>query len=126
MRIWRGTGYLVLLGALLAPASMGKGYVRWTESSVPPVKILGVSDLVIPWGDAANSLVEAAKKQGYRVYLEATAEQATAAAEAGSKAGIAGIILQGDAAETGKLEESERKLQAAYPKLKILMLDAGG
>jgi hypothetical protein len=117
---------LVLIGALVAPASVGKVYVRWTESAMPPPNILGVSDLVIPWGDAANSLVEAAKKQGYRVYLEATVEQAQAAAETSARAGIAGIILQGGVAETGKLEESERKLQAAYPKLKILMLDAGG
>jgi hypothetical protein len=126
MRIWRGIGFLTLVGALLVPASLGKVYVRWTLSGVPPAKVLGVNELVIPWGDAAKSLVEAAKKHGYRVYLEATLEQASAAAEVGTRAGVAGIILQGGGSETGGVQESERKLRAAYPKLRILNLDAGG
>jgi hypothetical protein len=117
---------LALAGALVAPASFGKVYVRWTESSVPDVKILGVRELVIPWNDAAKSLMETAKRRGYRVYLEASLEQAAAAAEAGARAGVAGIILQGGGGETGGVEESERKLRAAYPKLKILILDEGG
>jgi len=119
-------GFLAMVGALAAPASLGKVYVRWTESDLPASKILGVSELVIPWSDAAKSQAEAAKKKGYRVYLEATGEQAPAAAEAGARAGVAGIILQGSASETGGVEESERKLRAAYPKLKVLILDAGG
>ncbi len=93
---------MALVGALLAPTSLGKVYVRWTLSGVPPAKVVGVNELVIPWGDAAKSLVEAAKKQGYRVYLEASVEQAAAAAEAGASSGVAGIILQGGASEDGR------------------------
>jgi len=126
MRIWRGIGFLALMGALAAPASLGKVYVRWTESRVPAAKILGVNELVVPWGDVAKSVAEAAKKQGYRVYLEASVEQAATAAEMAARTGLAGVILQGDASEIGKVEEGERKLSAAYPKLKILILDAGG
>jgi len=126
MRTGRGIGFLLLFGALVAPASVGKVYVLWTQSGVPAAKILGVGDLVIPWSEEAKSLVDAAKKQGYRVYLEATLEQAQAAAEAGAKEGIAGIILKGSASEKNQLQESVRKLRAAHPKLKFLVLDARG
>ncbi len=126
MSTWRGIGMVVLLGAAMVPLSAAKVYVRWTQSALPPEKILGVSDLVIPWGDPANTLVEAAKKQGYRVYLEASLDQAEAAAEAGAKAGDTGIILKGSAAEQSKAEETAKKMRLAYRKLKILVLSAGG
>jgi hypothetical protein len=117
---------MVLLGAILAPSCAGKVYVRWTQSEMPPAKTLGVSDMVIQWSDSAKRFVEAAKKRGYRVYFEATLEQATAAADAGMKEGVLGIILKGSAPGENQLEESGGKLRAAYPKLKILVLSAGG
>ena len=117
---------VVLLGAGMAPLSVAKVYVRWTQSAVPAVKILGVSDLVVPWSEEAKSLLETAKQQGYQVYLEATLEQATLAAESGEKEGVTGIILKAPASEESKTEETVRKLRPAYPKLKILVLSAGG
>ena len=66
------------------------------------------------------------EKTGYHVYLEATLEQAATAAEAGAKAGSAGIMLQGTATQQSQVEESTRKLRAQYPKLKILPLSAAG
>jgi len=68
-------------------------FLRWTYSEVPPAKTLGVNDLVVPWDGSATSLLESARKQGYAVYLEATAEQASAAAEAG-KNSAAGVLLK--------------------------------
>lgn len=116
----------MLLGALLAPASAGKVYVLWTQKALPQAKILGVNELVIPWSEEAKELVGTAKRQGYRVYLEATPEQAAVAAEAGANAGAAGIILKAGASEESLQEESARKLRSAYSNLKILVLIAKG
>jgi hypothetical protein len=126
MRTLRGLSFLLMVGAMLAPTVVGKVYVRWTQSSVPPAKILGVNGLVIPWSEEAQSLLATAKKRAYRVYLEATLEQLPTVAEAGANSGAAGIVLGGSAAEESQLEESARKMRAKYPKLKILVVSAGG
>jgi hypothetical protein len=115
-----------LFGVTLAPAALGKVYVRWTENKIPPVKLLGVSELVIPWSPEAVGLAAEASAQGYHVYLEATLEQAGAAAEAGVRAGIIGIVLQSAASEQSKLEKKTTELRTKNPKLKILALSANG
>ncbi|HTZ49683.1 MAG TPA: hypothetical protein VMH20_18985 [Verrucomicrobiae bacterium] len=125
MRTLRALGVLFLIGIVLAPKGMSKVYVRWTQTKLPPAKVLGTNDLVIPWSDQASSFVDMAKKEGYRVYLEATAEQSATAAEAGAKLGIAGILVS--AASQGKqVEESAGALRAKYPKLQILVVSPGG
>ncbi len=55
MKMWREIAFTVLLAAAMAPTSAGKVYLRWTQSAVPPATILGVSDLVIPWGKEAQA-----------------------------------------------------------------------
>jgi hypothetical protein len=102
---------------------MAKVYVRWTQSAVPSSTVLGVSDMVIPWDAEAKGLLAAAKKQGYQVFLEVKLEEAPAAAEV---AGIAGLVLNGEPTEAALLEERASKLRSTYPKLRILVLDAGG
>ena len=126
MRIWKEIACTLFLVAVTAPAGAAKVYVRWTQSTVPSTTVLGVSDLVISWDDAAKGLVEAGEKQEYRVFLEVKLEEGPAAAEAASTAGIAGIILKGEASEANQVEERASKLRSAYPKLQILVLDAGG
>jgi hypothetical protein len=125
MRTLRALGVLFLVGIFFAPRVMSKVYVRWTQAKLPPAKILGANDLVISWGEQASSLVDAAKKQGYRVYLEATAEQVATAAEAGTKLGVAGILVSA-ATQGNQAEESASQLRAKYPKLQILVLSPGG
>jgi hypothetical protein len=126
MTIWRETICTVFLLAVVAPASLGKVYVSWTQSSLPSPTVLGVSDLVIPWDDEAKGLVEAAKKQGYRVFLEVKLEEGPAAAEAASTAGIQGIVLKAEPSDASLLEQRVDKLRSNYPKLKFLVLDPGG
>jgi hypothetical protein len=122
----RAIAFGILIGMMAAPASVGKVYLRWTYSAVPPIKVLGVNELVVEWTAGAKSFVAAAKKQGYWVYLETTSEQAAAAAEAGEKAGAAGIVLTDELTKQSEAEESARKLRKAHAKLKILVLYAGG
>jgi hypothetical protein len=126
MSMCRGLGLLLAGAFLVGPAVMAKVYVRWTHSAVPPAKTLGVNDLVIPWGATALTMVDAAKKQGYHVYLEVGLQEADTAAKAGGKAGIAGIVLQGSAAQQTQLAESADKMRGKFPKLKILVMNAHG
>lgn len=126
MSIWRKLRLALLAVLLAAPMAMPKVYVLWTQNAMPAPKTLGVSDLVIPWTDSALDLLATAKKAGYRVYLQTGLQQADTAAEAGSKAGIAGVFLRGTAAEGAELEESAAKLGAKFPRLKFLVVDPGG
>jgi hypothetical protein len=126
MSLRPGLGCMLLLTALLAQPGTPKVYVRWTQRVLPPAKTLGVDELVIPWSDAAQGLIAEAKKQGYRVFVEVKFQDAQAAADASAKAGIAGIILTGEAKEQNQVQQAAQKLRAANPKVKILILDAGG
>jgi hypothetical protein len=100
-------------------------FLRWTYSGVPPAKTLGVNDLVVPWDGSATSLLESARKQGYTVYLEATAEQASAASEAG-KNSAAGVLLKISPSEQADVDTVLRKLRSLYPKLTFLILNPAG
>jgi len=126
MRTWRGIGLLLLVVTVFSPRVLGKVYVRWTQSSVPAEKILGINDLVIPWSDAAKELAESAKKQGYHVYLEATLEQSASAAAVSASLGAAGIVLKGSARDESKLEEAAKSLRTQYLKLRILVVSPQG
>jgi hypothetical protein len=126
MSLPRKLALLFLVGAILTHPATGKVYARWTQSKFPQQKILGITEIVIPWTPEAPALAKDAKKQGYHVYIETTLDQAPTASAAAAPAGIAGIILQGAASDEGKLEEAAAQLRAKYPKLKILVLNANG
>jgi len=84
-----------------------------------------VNDLVVPWDSGATSLLESARKQGYYVYLEATPEQASAAAEAG-KNSAAGVLLKVSPSEQADVDTVLRNLRSLYPKLTFLILNPAG
>ena len=86
---------------LLATSAWSSVFVHWTASAVPPTKRLGVDELVVSWDGGASPIIKAARGQGYRVYAEASPQQAAAAAEASAKLGLAGVILN--------VRESERR-----------------
>jgi hypothetical protein len=126
MKTGRGIATTVMLGAMMATTSVGKVYVRWTQNVLPPTKILGVQDLVIPWGEEAKRLLDTAKKHGYGVFLETNLEEAAVAAEAGRTAGIVGIILKGEVSQERQMQDTARKMRQAFPRLKILVLERAG
>jgi hypothetical protein len=125
MKAWKVLCFF-LIAAGSSPSVMGKVYVRWTQTKLPPAKVLGVSDIVIPWSEQAQGTAAAAKKLGYHVYFEASLEQSSAVAEASASSHIAGIILKGSHAEESQLEDAAHKLRAKYPKQKILLVASGG
>jgi hypothetical protein len=100
-------------------------FLRWTYKDVPPAKTLGVNDLAVSWDEGALPLVEAASKQGYQVYLEATPQQAFAAAEAGKNI-AAGILLKGSPSERTEVDGALKTLRPLYPKLTLLVLNPAG
>lgn len=127
MGTWRT---IILSSFLLAVASpaWGRVFLRWTEPSIPSARAIGVSELVIPWGPGKVQLMTTAKKCGYRVFAEASSQDAGAAADAAAANGLAGVIVEGGSgaphqAGTQNLVESLRR---SHPKLSVFELDSGG
>jgi len=119
-------GKPILLFLVISPFAWGSVFVRWSTAELPSASSLGVADIVFTWKDGISSRVAAARKQGYRVYVEMPIEQATAAAEAGAKAGWTGIILEIPESENKESENHLAELRSGYPKLKFLVLNRGG
>src|SRR3989454_1403822 len=109
----------LLVCILVSTSAWSRVFLRWTYKDVPPAKTLGLNDLVLFWDGGALSLLDAARKQGYRVYLEATPQQASAAAEAGKNI-AAGVLLM--ASEQTDVDASLQSLRSLYPKLTFLVL----
>jgi len=101
--------WLIWLSASLLPAGSCEVLLRWTTNEVPPAKTLGVTALVIPWNEDGRKLLPLARKQGYRVYVEAGKDSLAAAAEAVSKESIAGIILKIEPAERTSAEKRSKR-----------------
>ena len=68
------TRILTLILLLAATPAWSRVLLRWTQPSLPPPATMGVSDLVVPWDDAA--LISNAHRQGYHVYAEVPAGKA--------------------------------------------------
>ena len=121
----RKTVFLWLWVVFVVPA-WGRVFVHWTQSAIPSPKALGVNDLVLSWDAGTLSLLNVARRQDYRIYLEATLPEAAAAAEASAKNGVAGLILDVRQPEQGQVDGVVGKLQSAYPKLTLLVLNPDG
>jgi protein-tyrosine-phosphatase len=111
---------------LLSTSAWSSILVHWTSSALPPAHEFGISDLVISWNGDVSPLMKAGQKQGYRVYVEVSLQQVTAAAEQGFANGWAGIILNVHPSERAELEKVLPRLRSAYPKMNFLLLDPDG
>jgi hypothetical protein len=116
---------LCLLALLCTPA-WSSVFVHWTSSTLPPASALGLTDLVIPWEAGTSPLLEAARRQGYRVYAEVSLKQAPAAADKAAQGGWAGIILNVRQSERAEAEGVLSGLRSAHPKLRFLILNPDG
>ena len=123
MCIWKTI--FILFCVLVSTSAWSKVFLRWTYPTVPPAKTLGVDDLVVSWDGGAPSLLASARQQGYRVYFEATPQQASAAAEAG-KNSAAGILLNVSPSEQTDVDGVLKNLRSLYPKLTFLALNPVG
>ena len=117
-----GYAILVWFFVLVSASAWGDVFVHWTDSALPPVRELGVNDLVLTWNDSLSQQVKAARRQGYRVYVKASLQQAEAAAETGAS-GLDGIILTVHQSDRAELEKTLPGLRSAHPKLRFLVLN---
>ena len=119
-----GNTIRVWVFVVVSTSAWSNVFVYWTSSALPPAKELGLNDLVLSWNDSFSPRMKAARKQGYRVYVEVSLHQAAAAAKTG-EGGLEGIILTVRQPERAELEKSLPKLRSAHPKLRfVLNLDA--
>jgi hypothetical protein len=120
-----GHTILVWFFVLVSTSAWSNVFVHWTSSALPPAKELGFSDLVLSWSDSFSPQLKAARRQGYRVYVEVSLDQAATAAESGVS-GLEGIILIVRQSERAEQEKSLPKLRSAHPKLRFLVLNPDG
>lgn len=111
---------------LLSSSAWSRVFIQWSTPEIPPARALGVNDIVFSWKDGLSPLLAAARKQGYRVYVETPAQQAKAAAAEAVKASCTGIILQVAESESTKSENDVASLRSAYPHLEFLVLNSNG
>jgi protein-tyrosine-phosphatase len=116
---------LVWFFVLVATPAWSEVFLHWKNAALPPAKELGLNELVFSWNDSLSPQVEAARRLGYRVYVEVPLHRASSAAETGA-AGLEGIILIARQSETAELEKSLPKLRLDYPKLRFLVLNPDG
>ncbi len=102
--------------------------MEWSSPNLPPASTLGVSDVVVSWkqGNSATLLATAARKRGYRVYLETPLERSADTAKSCIKTDCAGIILNILEAKSRETDQALSNLQSAYPTLRFLVLNPGG
>jgi hypothetical protein len=118
-----------IVGLFLVLASVpmwSKTFLRWTEAEAPSPERLGVNELTVPWDAGRISTFVALAKQGYKVYAEASQDQASEAARAIAEKGLSGVILDRDKTPEEQIAEMLRKLRAAYPKLIFRVLNSNG
>jgi protein-tyrosine-phosphatase len=128
MRISRGRiAEKALLGicVLVSTCAWSSVFIHWTGPALPPARELGMSDLVLSY-DAPSPLRQAARKQGYRVYVEVSPPQAETAATMAEGEGWAGIILKVRQSERAQMEKAIAGLRSAHPKLRFFVLDPDG
>ena len=116
---------LLGLFVLVSTFAWSSVFIHWTGSMLPPARELGVSDLVLSY-DAPSPLMQAARKQGYRVYVEMLPQQATEAATKAESEGWAGIILTARVSERAQMQTVLAGLRSAHPKLRFFVLDPDG
>jgi hypothetical protein len=123
---WVAICKTLFLFHMISPFVWSSVFVHWSTPGLPPASSLGVSDIVLSWKEGISPLVAAARKQGYRVYVEMPIQQARAAGEEGAKAGWTGIILDAPESESAESQDHVAGLRFANPKLRFLMLNPNG
>jgi len=114
---------LILVFSVSAWSSV---FVRWSIPELPPANSLGVSEIVFSWKEGISPVLEAARKQGYRVYVEVPIRQARLAAQQAANAGCAGVILDASEPESTSSDSDVRNLRSTYSHLRFLTLSPKG
>lgn len=117
---------LLAIVFLLCASAWSEVFVHWTQSNLPAAKDLGFRQLVLSWNGGFSPVLALARRQGYRVYVEAQPGELSDASDAAAKSGAEGIIVPSPQSGRAKLEESLAKLRVAHRNLKFLVLSVDG
>jgi hypothetical protein len=118
---------VLCLCIIFSPSAWSKVLLQWNDATLPPARSLGVNEIVVAWDRGATmALLATARKQGYRVYIETPLDQAISAAKRCAENSCAGIILSVLESQSAETEKSIASLRSAYPKLRVLVLNASG
>ena len=115
---------LTLLCLLAATPGWCRVLLRWTQPSIPPAASIGIREVVISWD--AESLVKAARGQGYRVYAEVPVGKAAEIIRSAGKSNLAGIVINAGNSKADQTDGDLRQLRSAFPSLPVLVLNARG
>jgi len=115
--------FMVVVAANPARA---KVILRWTQPAIPAAKSLGVSEVALSFDASRTPLLESASRAGYKVFVEATPQQAADLAPAAAKKGIAGFILSVGDAPRSEFDAQLQKLRSAHPNLIFRVLNSHG
>lgn len=126
MRIRRQILLFLFFWVIQPSSSSAKVLVRWTQPTIPNARSLGVSELVISPDTSSTPFVKAARHEGYKLFIEATPEQATELSRTAARKGITGFIIKVDEAQRTDFDDQLRKLRAANPKLTFRVLNPHG
>ena len=108
-------------------SAWGSVFVEWNNAALPPSNALGVTDVVLTSKSGfPAALLATARKQGYRVYVQTSLNQAEITASSCTKNGCTGVILNVPEAEKANAAESLTRLRSAYPNLRFLILNQNG
>jgi hypothetical protein len=116
---------ILALFILLSTSAWSDVFVHWTRPVVPAAAELAINNLVLSWSPDFSSRAKAAHQQGYRVYVEASLNQARTLAEADAS-DLEAIILNVPASDRAEIEKSLSALRSAHPKTKFLLLNTDG
>jgi hypothetical protein len=117
----------LILGGLLAPQfASATVFLRISGIQLPPVRDMGVKNLVFSWPIADASVVRRVQAQGYQVFLEAAPGDLSAVAETAAKMNIAGVILRMESVDGPGDKELFRRLTKTHPGLSFLLLNPDG
>jgi hypothetical protein len=119
--------FVLCVCVIFSSSAWSTVFVQWNQAAIPPASALGVKEIAIAWeGASSTALLAAARKQGYRAYVETPLNHATSAAKTCAEKKCTGIILTAPESESAETEKSIASLRAAYPKLRVLVLSRSG
>jgi len=109
----------------VVPAA-GKVLLRVAAGPLPSAQAMGVSEVVLLWPVLDPASLANLPALGFRVFLEASSTDLTAAVVAAERAKLAGVIVNLTGSDAATNNETFRSIKDAHPKLLFRFLISGG
>jgi len=117
--------FLIVAWLNVSPAA-GKVLLRIAAGPLPSAQAIGVSEIVLSWPVQDTASFAKLRTLGFRVFLEANAGDAAAAATEADHANLAGVIVHAAGTDSAANSEAIRSAKKLHPKLLLRLLIADG